>query len=50
MVKCIKVLYFVAEYNRFGGSQKSLLTLIKHLPKDVHPIVIFPGEGETRFI
>ena len=42
----IKVAYFVAEYHRFTGSQRQLLTLLQNLPKSqVEALVVFPGEG-----
>jgi glycosyltransferase involved in cell wall biosynthesis len=51
MKQSIKVAYFVAEYHRFSGGQKSLLTMIKYLPQDIiEPLVIFPAEGKCSQI
>jgi glycosyltransferase involved in cell wall biosynthesis len=45
-VRPIRVLFFVAEFFRLQGSQRSLLALLKRLPREsVEPIVVFPGEG-----
>ena len=42
----IRVLFFVAEFFRLQGSQRSLLALLKRLPREaVEPFVVFPGEG-----
>src|SRR5947209_5143490 len=42
----IRVLFFISEYDRFHGGQRSLLQLVQHLPAaGVKPVVAFPGEG-----
>src|SRR3990172_12754335 len=42
----IRVLFFVSEYSRFHGGQRSLLQLVQNLPSvGVEPVVVFPGEG-----
>jgi len=42
----IRVLFFVSEYDRFHGGQRSLLQLVQNLPSvGVKPVVVFPGEG-----
>jgi glycosyltransferase involved in cell wall biosynthesis len=39
-------LFFLAEYNRFNGAQRSCLQLVRHLPDvGLRPLVAFPGEG-----
>ncbi|HYE16077.1 MAG TPA: glycosyltransferase, partial [Pyrinomonadaceae bacterium] len=44
--KKIKVLFFVAEFFRLQGSQRSLLALLRELPAEgIEPVVVFPGEG-----
>lgn len=44
--RIIRVLFFVSEYDRFHGGQRSLLQLVRNLPAaGVEPIVVFPGEG-----
>jgi glycosyltransferase involved in cell wall biosynthesis len=45
-IRPIRVLFFISEYDRFHGGQRSLLQLVQHLPTaGVEPIVAFPGEG-----
>lgn len=42
----MRVLYFVSNYHRLTGSQRSLFLLVKNLDRaKVEPIVVFPGEG-----
>jgi glycosyltransferase involved in cell wall biosynthesis len=42
----IKVLFFVAEFFRLQGSQRSLLAVLRELPAEgIEPVVVFPGEG-----
>ena len=42
----MRVLFFVSEYHRFNGAQRSLLELVRNLPSaGVEPVVVFPGEG-----
>lgn len=42
----IRVLFFIAEYHRFHGAQRSLLQLVRNLPSvGVDPVVVFPSEG-----
>jgi glycosyltransferase involved in cell wall biosynthesis len=42
----IRVLFFISEYDRFHGAQRSLLQLVQHLPAaGVEPVVAFPAEG-----
>lgn len=42
----LRVVYFVANFHRLTGSQKSLLLLATGFSKqDVAPLVVFPGEG-----
>ena len=42
----LRVLYFVSEYDRLHGAQRSLLQLVSALPSHgIDPIVLFPGEG-----
>jgi glycosyltransferase involved in cell wall biosynthesis len=42
----LRVLFFVAEYDRLNGAQRSLLQLVRRLPSfGVDPVVVFPGEG-----
>lgn len=42
----IRVVYFVSNYHRFTGSQRSLYLLVRGLPRgEVSPLVVFPGEG-----
>lgn len=44
----IRVLFFVAEFFRLQGSQRSLLALLRELPAEgIEPIVVFPGEGRA---
>ena len=43
----MRVLFFISEFTRFYGAQRSLLMLLKELPRSgVEPIVVFPGEGK----
>lgn len=43
----LRVVYFVSNYHRFTGSQKSLLLLLRHLPQEaVTSHVVFPGDGK----
>jgi glycosyltransferase involved in cell wall biosynthesis len=42
----IRVLFFISEYHRFHGAQRSLLQLVRNLPSaGVEPVVVFPSEG-----
>src|SRR5207237_496969 len=42
----VRVLFFVSEYDRFHGGQRSLLQLVQNLPPaGVEPVVAFPGRG-----
>lgn len=42
----IRVLFFVSEYDRLHGGQRSLLQLVRHLPAlGVEPVVAFPARG-----
>jgi glycosyltransferase involved in cell wall biosynthesis len=42
----LRILFFVAEYHRFSGSQRSLLQLLRKLPDaGVEILALFPGEG-----
>lgn len=42
----IRVLFFVAEFYRLQGAQRSLLALLRDLSAErIEPIVVFPGEG-----
>lgn len=42
----LKVLFFVAEFYRLQGAQRSLLALLRTLPEEgIEPFVVFPGEG-----
>lgn len=42
----MKVLFFVSEYNRFNGGQRSLKQLLLGLPAEgIQPLVIFPAKG-----
>ena len=44
--RAIRVLFFVSEYDRFNGAQRSLLQLVRNLPSaGVDPVVAFPGKG-----
>jgi glycosyltransferase involved in cell wall biosynthesis len=44
----IRVLFFVAEFFRLQGSQRSLLALLRELPAEgIEPVVVFPGEGRA---
>lgn len=43
----IKVLYFVASFKNFTGSQYSLLSMVSHLPDNVSGKVLFPGHGRA---
>src|SRR5262245_61143296 len=45
-IDSIRVLFFIAEYDRVHGGQRSLLQLVQRLPTaGVEPVVAFPGEG-----
>ena len=42
----LRVLYFVSNYHRLTGSQRSLFLMLRALPAGaVEPVVVFPGEG-----
>ncbi|MBI3247441.1 MAG: glycosyltransferase family 4 protein [Deltaproteobacteria bacterium] len=42
----MRLLFFIAEFYRLQGSQRSLLSLLRRLPeRSVDPIVVFPGKG-----
>lgn len=42
----LRVLYFVSNYHRLTGSQRSLFLLVSNLDRGlVEPLVVFPGEG-----
>jgi glycosyltransferase involved in cell wall biosynthesis len=42
----LRVMFFVAEFDRLNGGQRSLLQLVRRLPAfGVDPVVVFPGEG-----
>ena len=41
----MKIAFFVAEYQRAAGSQRSLLSMIKNLPSKHEVVVIFPADG-----
>ncbi len=47
----VKVAFFVGHHQRFTGSQRSLLLLVRALPASIEPLCLFPGEGlaEQRF-
>ncbi len=43
----MKVLFFVSEFDRFNGGQRSLLQMVKNLPSvGITPIVVFPAMGK----
>lgn len=41
----MKVLFFIARYQRMAGASRSLYSLIAHLPDEVEPIVVVAKEG-----
>jgi len=42
----MRVLFFISEYSRFNGAQRSLLRLVRKLPAvGIEPVIVFPGEG-----
>lgn len=43
----IRVLYYIAYYQRMAGANRSLFELIAHLPKTVTPLVVLAGEGRA---
>lgn len=43
----MRTLFFVSEYDRYNGAQRSLRQLLIELPKNnINPIVVFPAEGK----
>lgn len=45
--KRIRVLYYVAYYQRMAGANRVLFELITHLPTFIEPLVVFAGEGKA---
>lgn len=43
--RTIRVLHYVAYYQRMAGSNRGTFELITHLPKNVTSLVVFAGEG-----
>ena len=41
----IRVLYYIAYYQRMAGANRSLFELVTHLPPWVTPLVVLAGEG-----
>lgn len=41
----LRVLYYIAYYQRMAGANRSLFELITHLPDTVTPLVVVAGEG-----
>lgn len=41
----LRVLYYIAYYQRMAGANRSLFELITHLPDTVTPLVVLAGEG-----
>lgn len=42
----LRVVYLIGYYGDLTGSQRSLLAVLRELPRDVvQPLVVFPGEG-----
>jgi glycosyltransferase involved in cell wall biosynthesis len=45
----MRVLY-LSPSNRLLGARQSLVDLVTHLPRDVEPLVVCPGEGELHCV
>ncbi|MGF1461134.1 MAG: glycosyltransferase family 4 protein [Leptolyngbyaceae cyanobacterium] len=45
--KPVRVLYYIAYYQRMAGANRVLLELITHLPSFIKPLVVFAGEGKA---
>lgn len=43
----LRVLYYIAYYQRMAGANRSLFELITHLPPTVTPLVVLAGEGRA---
>ncbi|NER82855.1 MAG: glycosyltransferase family 4 protein [Leptolyngbya sp. SIO1D8] len=43
----LRVLYYIAYFQRMAGANRSLFELIAHLPDNVIPLVVIAGEGRA---
>lgn len=43
----LRVLYYIAYYQRMAGANRVLFELITHLPSTIAPLVVFAGEGRA---
>ena len=43
----LRVLYYIAYFQRMAGANRSLFELITHLPDNVIPLVVIAGEGRA---
>lgn len=43
----LRILYYIAYYQRMAGANRVLFELITHLPATMQPLVVFAGEGRA---
>jgi glycosyltransferase involved in cell wall biosynthesis len=43
----VRVLYYIAYYQRMAGANRAMFDLVTHLPNQVAPLVLFAGEGRA---
>lgn len=47
LIKSLRVLYYIAYYQRMAGANRSLFELVTHLPPSITPLVVLAGEGRA---